>query len=192
MSPGLRERKKLETWRAIRAAALELFAARGFETVSIDDIATAADVSRTTFFNYFASKEAVVFDPDPEDRDQLLALMQARPTSEDAWTALRAVLMQSVGRYSDRLALQKKLKAASPKLAASTRDMADDLGRDLRTWVSGRAPEQSEAIVALSVNVALAVMSTAYERWDPDAPFSDLIALAAELFDAAAGGFTHA
>jgi AcrR family transcriptional regulator len=191
VSPGLRERKKLESWRAIRAAALDLFQARGFETVSIDDIAAAANVSRTTFFNYFASKEAVVFDPDPEDREQLLALMQARPPAEDVWTALRTFFSQNMGRYADRLALQKKLKASSPKLAASARGMTDDFGRDLHAWIASRVPEGSESLGALQVNVALAVMGTAYELWDPDAPFSDLIDLAAELFDAAAAGFTH-
>jgi len=59
--PGLRELKKLETWRAIREAALRLIAERGYEAASVDDIAAAAHVSRSTFFNYFATKEATVF-----------------------------------------------------------------------------------------------------------------------------------
>jgi AcrR family transcriptional regulator len=44
---GLRERKKLQTWRAIRAAALELITERGFEAVSVDEIAAVAGVSRS-------------------------------------------------------------------------------------------------------------------------------------------------
>jgi AcrR family transcriptional regulator len=186
---GLRERKKLESWRAIRVAALRLMQARGFEAVSIDDIAREADVSRTTFFNYFASKEAVVFDPDPEDRKALQELMDARPAAEPLWASLQAILIQNVGRYAERLPVQKKLKAASPKLAASSRDVTDDFGNDLRKWVSSRTP-QSAAAAALQVNVAMAVAGTAYEQWDPDSPFSDLTDLLAALFASATAGFS--
>src|SRR4051794_10606874 len=63
---GLRERKKLEAWRTIHSTALRLISERGFDAVSVEDIAGAAGVSRTTFFSYFPSKEAVVFDLDPQ------------------------------------------------------------------------------------------------------------------------------
>jgi AcrR family transcriptional regulator len=187
---GLRERKKLESWRAIRAAALRLVDARGFEAVSIDDIARAANVSRTTFFNYFASKEAVVFDPDPEDREALHALMAARPAAEPLWASLQAIMSQNMGRYADRLPLQKKLKAASPKLAASARDVTDEFGSDLREWVASRTPEGAAAVAALQVNVALAVAGTAYEQWNPERPFSELVDLLAALFASATAGFS--
>ena len=62
-SQGLRERKKLQTWRTIRAAAFRLIEERGYEAVSVEEIAAAANVSRSTMFNYFTSKEAVVLDP---------------------------------------------------------------------------------------------------------------------------------
>src|SRR6478752_1771887 len=58
---GLRERKKRETREAIAAAAMELFLARGFEAVTVAEVAQAADVSEKTVFNHFPTKEDLVF-----------------------------------------------------------------------------------------------------------------------------------
>ncbi|MFD8767324.1 TetR family transcriptional regulator [Streptomyces mirabilis] len=59
----------MQTWRTIRAASLTLFEERGFDAVTIDDIAAAANVARGTFFNYFESKEAVVVAYGPHEAE---------------------------------------------------------------------------------------------------------------------------
>ena len=88
---GLRERKKLEAWRTIRSTALALISERGFDAVSVEDIAGAAGVSRTTFFSYFPSKEAVVFDLDPLEVQQWRDLLADPRADLPLWEALTDV-----------------------------------------------------------------------------------------------------
>jgi AcrR family transcriptional regulator len=185
---GLRERKKLDTWRAIRAAAFRLIDERGYEAVSVDEVAAAANVSRSTLFNYFASKEAIVFDPDPQAPQVWRTLMRDRPADEPLWLALQEVFLGYLSTFSDRVAVQKRLKAASPALAESTRDHSEGLVADLREWVASRTPAGQEARSALLVNVAQAVMSTAFTMWSPDDGFDRLLELAQDNFAQASNG----
>jgi AcrR family transcriptional regulator len=166
----LRERKKLAAWRAIRAAALKLFDERGYDAVSVEQIAAAAGVSRATFFNYFASKEAVVFDQDPQERASLRALMEERPAGEPLWESLTAIMLGLSRRLADRMPLQRRLKARSPALAQSTEDFGAQFHADLRDWVLSRAGGD-EMTALLQVNLATAASRTAYETWLPDEPF---------------------
>jgi AcrR family transcriptional regulator len=171
----LRERKRLDTWRAIRAAALRLFDAQGFEAVSIEQIAAAADVSRATFFNYFASKEAVVFDQDPDERDNWRATMVDRPDGEPLWDSLTAILIDFNRSLRDRMPLQRRLKSQSPTLAASTQNFGQQFLADLRSWVANRNSGVKDLTATLQLNLALAAMSTAYQTWPADDSFDDYL-----------------
>lgn len=76
---GRRERKKAATRKAISDAATALFFERGFDAVSIREIAEKADVSPTTVLAHFPQKEALVFDEDEEQRAELVAVVTHRP-----------------------------------------------------------------------------------------------------------------
>ena len=76
---GRRERKKAATRKTISDVATMLFLERGFDNVSIREVADAADVSPTTVFAHFSQKEALVFDEDDEQRDRLVAAVRDRP-----------------------------------------------------------------------------------------------------------------
>jgi AcrR family transcriptional regulator len=76
---GLRERKKRETREAIARAAWKLFARRGFDAVTVADIARAAKVSEKTVFNYFPAKEDLVFGAGMQRTAALIEAVQARP-----------------------------------------------------------------------------------------------------------------
>jgi AcrR family transcriptional regulator len=90
---GRRERKKQETRAALEAAALRLFAERGYEQTTVEDIADAADVAVRTFFRYFSSKQHVLFgDVAHNIVGQLRAALAERPATEPPVAAVRAAM----------------------------------------------------------------------------------------------------
>jgi len=86
---GRRERKKAATRKAISDTATRMFLERGFDEVSIREIAEAADVSPTTVFAHFPQKEALVFDEDEEQRNRLVAAVRDRAAGTSISEALR-------------------------------------------------------------------------------------------------------
>lgn len=142
---GLRERKKIETRLALARAAMRLFEERGYAATTIDDIAAAANVSRRTFFRYFATKEEV-FIVDPAGKLAALHVALAEgPPDEPTIAALRRGIVALAGAYFDpdliraeaRVALLEPVVAAAG-LAYQVRwedalalEVAADLGVDI-------------------------------------------------------------
>ncbi|GGM59034.1 TetR family transcriptional regulator [Dactylosporangium sucinum] len=87
--PGLRARKKERTRQALSDAATELFAARGFEAVTVADIAASADVAVGTVFNYFRSKEELFFDRADAVEQSLVAAIVERKAGAGIVAAFR-------------------------------------------------------------------------------------------------------
>lgn len=92
---NLRERKKLRTRDALLRAAMELFATRGYEETTVDDIAAAVDVSQRTFFRYFAGKEEAAFYVARLAETHVVEAVRARPPGEAPLEALRRAVLES-------------------------------------------------------------------------------------------------
>lgn len=90
---GRRDRKKSETRRALRTAALRLAQEVGYENLTIEAITEAVDVSARTFFNYFGSKDDALLALDPEWAAELADSLSRRPAEENPVQALRAVFV---------------------------------------------------------------------------------------------------
>src|SRR5213593_768397 len=103
--PGLRERKKQQTRQAIAEAAQQLFAERGFEAVTVAEVARAADVSEGTVFNYFPAKEDLFYSGMVAFEAELVEAVRERRPGESVPTAFRQfVLDRSVRLAVDDVA----------------------------------------------------------------------------------------
>jgi len=144
-APGRRERKKAATRRAIADAAMEMFLERGYDAVTMKQIAEGADVSLATVYAHFPQKEALVFDEDDERRESLLAAVRERPSGTSISAALHGWLagMAEQGReYVEQMAAFQAMIESTPALQAYERGMwlrhesalaetiAAELGRD--------------------------------------------------------------
>jgi len=79
---GIREQKKLETKRAIQTAAVKLFAGKGFEHTSIEDIAKEASIGKTTIYGYFSTKNDIFISYCDEELDHAFTQLQATDSAE--------------------------------------------------------------------------------------------------------------
>ena len=123
--PGLRERKKQLTREHIAQTARALFGERGFEHVTIAEIARAADVSVQTVFNYFPTKEDLVYWRLGSFEDELLATIRERAPGESALVAFgrfmrtpRGLLAKQDPEAREQLAAITRMIAQSPALLA--------------------------------------------------------------------------
>jgi AcrR family transcriptional regulator len=125
MSQGLRERKKQQTRDRIRSVARELFVERGFDRVTVAEVALAADVSEATAFNYFPTKEDLFFGGLEEFEEQLLDTIRSRGPGEPVLTAFGRFVLQPRGLLAakdpdsvERLASITRVIDRSPALLA--------------------------------------------------------------------------
>ena len=168
--PGLRERKRQQTRERLTRAAMALFLERGFEATTLDDIAAAADVSRRSFFHYFASKEDVVFAWQEESMAALIAAVAARPADESMLTAAENAMSAMVRRLEPNEAIAMAcLKRDNPALQARDQVKYEKLERALAEALAKRAGHKTEKLHArLAAMIATGAMRIGGELWAAD------------------------
>ena len=100
--PSRRTRKRLATRQTISDAATRLFFEHGFDRVTVDQIAEAADVGRMTVFNHFPRKEDMFFDREQEARDMAFDAVRSRPPGLSPVEALGALAHRLVEQRRGR------------------------------------------------------------------------------------------
>lgn len=158
--PGLRERKKRATRQRLQQIARELFLARGFEAVTVAEIARHAEVAEKTVFNYFPTKEDLIYSGMSDWEQELLAAIRNRAPGESALTAFHRFirepsgLVAGTGQDREILAGLTRLIGDTPALLAREAQtietytaslgvlLADELGADEtdpRPWIAAIA-----------------------------------------------------
>ena len=122
--PSRRSRKKSRTHAALVEAGAELFATRGFDETTTNDIAERADVSQRTLFRHFPTKEAVLYGDMDEALFALRDALRSRPADEPVLevvsSAIRSVA-EDFERHRERRLLQARLAASYPSVSAYSR-----------------------------------------------------------------------
>jgi AcrR family transcriptional regulator len=124
--PGLRERKKQQTRQLILETAARLFVERGFDGVTVTEIARAAELSEMTVFNYFPTKEDLVFGRMEFFEEQLMAAVEQRAPEESALAAFGRMVLAGIDQLparTDMIAKAAMLIRASPALQAREREI---------------------------------------------------------------------
>jgi len=192
---GLRERKRRETRAALSLAALRLCVQRGWENVTVDDIAAAANVSPRTFRNYFSTKAEAVAAGHLERLLRIADELRARPAGEPMWTAIaNAVAAQfqppptkseataDVNRWVERIrfvltepAIQGEvLKASAAAQVALAEAIAERSG-------SRRADDLYPQVTAAVVTAIIGTVMNRWLRGGPSGPILPLLRKAFEL-----------
>jgi AcrR family transcriptional regulator len=179
-SPGLRERKKARTRWAIQEHALRLFAAQGYEATTVDQIAAAADISPSTFFRYFRTKEDVVVQ-DEYDEQLFDAFRQASATA-DPIGALRAFAVQAIaGLDGAELAKSQQRTAlilAVPALRARTVDnVLSGFEEATKGFAEGSGREPDDPAVRAFVGAVLGAAVPILVHWASTGYTQDFAAL---------------
>jgi AcrR family transcriptional regulator len=187
----LRERKRTRTRLMIQTEALRLFAEKGYDQTTVEEIADAAAISPRTFFRYFPSKEDVViwdeYDP------LVLELLASRPDDEPLAETFRALLRETLSglhlRDPARLLARVRLAVTVPDLRARFLDeQIHGIEQFAPLLARKRGARTDDLKVRVVGSALLAAVFVALDLWQKDGGKSDLVGLLDQAIDTLAEG----
>jgi len=165
----LKARKQQVVRDALSSAAAELFQTRGFEFVTVEEIARAAGVSRRTFFRYYESKEAVMVERLDRDGERIITELAARPLDEPPLLAIRNALIPAIVYALEEPDLVRDATRLLRETSALRRALMERRNRfeeriaALMTHRLGASPEDNTPM--LLAFLARALNDTAFNAW---------------------------
>jgi AcrR family transcriptional regulator len=192
-TPDARARRRQRFRDAAQDAALAMFTERGYDEVTMAEIAEALDVSERTLFRYFPSKESLLDPAHEELVHRLVVELSARPSDEPAFVAVREAL-RSLGDEidHDRASFRARMTLieASPQLQAHLMGRQSDLEDAIAEVVAHRTGIDDPADLRPRLVAACAVCSlrVAVERWVASDTDDHLLTVLEAALDVLAGG----
>jgi AcrR family transcriptional regulator len=186
---GLRDRKKDRTRRRVHGAALALFAERGYDHVTVEDVAEACDLSRATIFRYFPTKEHLVVGVEPERLADLQEAFEQRPDDEPVFDSIRHALVAVAQRYEDdrdELLLVSSIVQGHPALQARAEGIRAEWTAAFAELIGPRITPGARSGLRARVlaGAVIAAMGVAVEEWlagDGPADLADVLGEAMAL-----------
>jgi AcrR family transcriptional regulator len=158
--PGLRERKKEQTRRSIAEKARTLFQERGFDAVSVAEVARAADVSEGTVFNYFPTKEELFYSGMEAFEARLVDAVRTRPPGQSVLESFRRFVLGDIARLAsdevaDMIADAARIVGSSRGLQAYEREIVAEYTEKLAALIRDETRARPESVEPLAVAAAL-------------------------------------
>jgi AcrR family transcriptional regulator len=185
---GLRERKKEKTRHALESAALALFAEKGFDGTTVDEIVEACDVSQRTFFRYYGAKEDVLFADGDERLEALLAELGRRPADELPLRAVQAAFLSTTDEYAqdrERLMLRSRIFDGSSSLRSHKFERQQSWEEAVTAALHERDRQHGSGASALELRLvagaSMACLRAALHEWLETG--GDLATLVSDGFD---------
>ena len=176
--------------------AMQLFMSHGFDAVSVDDIAAAANMSQRTFFRYFATKDEIVLQYERQLRRRLHDAVRLRPADEGPVTALKNAFIETSTAAPDHREQARKRGRVlndAPMLQARVQVVLSEADADLAELLTVRMPSMPrrprEARARIIVVTIFAVAAYAWNEWVTSDSNKDPATYIASAFDVLADGW---
>lgn len=198
--PGLRGRKRRETRAALSRYAIRLCLQRGWENVTVDDIAGAANVSPRTFRNYFSTKAEAIAAGHLERMLRIADELRARPSDEELWTAITVSVAaqfeppkQKIEETADAKRWTQRIRflLTEPAIHGEVLKAAAVAQGELAKVIAERTGVRpaNDLYPQLAAGVVTAVIGVVLERWLRAGPSGSIVPLMRKALDLVAAGF---